>query len=47
MAKIMPVDEFSDALAKKALTRRDVVRTLAGVGVATVTMPLIQRPAMK
>lgn len=46
MSKIMPVDEFRDALAKKVLSRRDVVRTLAGVGVATVTTPLIRNPAM-
>ena len=46
MTGIMPVDEFRDALSKKALTRRDVARTLGAVGVATATMPLIQRPVM-
>ncbi len=46
MSKIMPIDEFKDALSKKALSRRDVVRTLAGVGVATVTTPLLNNQAM-
>ncbi len=46
MTGIMPVDEFKDALSKKALTRRDVARTLGAVGVASATMPLIQQPVM-
>jgi len=40
VTKRMPIDEFRDALARKALSRREVVATLATVGVATVSMPL-------
>lgn len=46
MKKIMPVDEFRDALGKGALKRRDVVKTLAAVGVATVSTPLLNRQAL-
>ena len=46
MTKRMPIDEFRDALARKALSRREVVATLATVGVATVSMPLVSRPAL-
>ena len=33
-------------LARKVLTRRDVARTLADVGVASVTIPLLRQPVM-
>ena len=46
MTGIMPVDEFKDALSKKALTRRDVARTLGAVGVASATLPLVHQPVM-
>ena len=45
MPKIMPIDEFRDALRQKALSRREVTATLAAVGVATVSMAAPLRPA--
>ena len=45
MPKIMPIDEFRDALGQKALSRREVTATLAAVGVATVSMAVPTRPA--
>jgi len=46
MAKIMALDEYKDALKQGALTRRDVSKVLASVGIATVSMPLVTKPVM-
>lgn len=46
MVKIMSLDEFKGALKEGALTRRDVAKVLASVGIATVSMPVVQRSAL-